>query len=262
MTNWSQLSHAYGPADDIPALLERITAERKAELWSELWSALCHQGSVYPASFAALPWLARTAEGGDREQAVNALVLAGAITAGAGQLHGDGELCEAGQLRGAGELRGAGDVRAEYAAEIEALLRAVHRYRRTAADRADYVHLLEAMLGFEGVEGWSEDLAWGLGNEEFEVSCPDCEAGLFLVFGEAGHFSTSHDYALSEDVAGRPLRPADPAAMDGIGRRLHDLAVADGQPGVAHALTYVFGAATCPDCEADFPVADQVRADC
>ncbi|MGI5436227.1 hypothetical protein ACQEV4_01605 [Streptomyces shenzhenensis] len=157
MTDWSRLSHAYGSAEDIPTLLDRIAWEPKPELWSDLWSALCHQGSVYSASFAALPWLADMAGSDDREQAVNdALALAGAIMAGAEQPHGTG------------------DVRVEHAAEVESLLTAVNRQLRMASDRTDYIHLLEAMLGFEGVVGWSEDLAWGLGNEEYAVDCPGC----------------------------------------------------------------------------------------
>ncbi|MER7584481.1 hypothetical protein [Kitasatospora sp. NPDC097691] len=247
MTDWSRLNHAYGAAGDIPALLDRIAAEPSAELWSDLWSALCHQGTVYSASFAALPWLAETATGGNREQAVNALVLAGAIVAGAGQSHK------------------AGDVRSAHAPQISALLTAVGTYRRTASDRADYIHLMEATLAFEGVVGWSEELAWGLGSEEYTVSCPDCEAGLYVVFGERGFFSSSEDHALAdggvETIETRALRPSPPADLDGIGRRLHDLALAEGRPEVAHALTYVFGRATCPDCECDFAVAEQIGAD-
>ncbi|MER7766962.1 hypothetical protein [Kitasatospora sp. NPDC096140] len=247
MTDWSRLSHAYGAAGDIPALLDRITAEPSRELWSDLWSALCHQGSVYTASFAALPWLAGTAAGGNREQAVDALVLAGAIVARADQ------------------CRGVDDVRSVYAPQIAALLTAVDGYRRTASDRADYIHLLEATLGFEGVVGWSEGLAWGLGSEEYVVSCPDCETDLFIVFGERGFFSSSEDHALADGgiatIETRALRPSPPADLDGIGRRLHDLALAEGQPEVAHALTYVFGHAACPDCGCDFAVAEQIAAD-
>ncbi|MBA8888934.1 hypothetical protein FHW12_003170 [Dokdonella fugitiva] len=56
---WSELAHAYGPASDIPALLRQLdslpaTRERD-EPWYTLWSALAHQGDVYPASFAAVP---------------------------------------------------------------------------------------------------------------------------------------------------------------------------------------------------------------
>ncbi|MEW1638495.1 hypothetical protein AB0469_31115 [Streptomyces sp. NPDC093801] len=244
MTDWSHLSHAYGSAEDMPALLEQTASEPSPERWSDLWSALCHQGSVYSASFAALPWLADVAGSDDREQAVSALNLAGAIVAGSDQAHG------------------AGDVRALYAAEIETLLALVNAHLRTASDRTEYTYLLECMLGFEGVMHWSEDLAWGLVGEEYAVSCPGCRVDLFIAIGAYGFFSTSSDYALSEhEVETRPLRPADPAAMEGIGRRLHEIARADGQREVADALAHVFGDATCPDCAADFCVADRITGD-
>jgi hypothetical protein len=56
---WTELGHAYGFAGDIPALLRRLkdlpSSENNAEPWFTLWSALAHQGDVYPASFAAVP---------------------------------------------------------------------------------------------------------------------------------------------------------------------------------------------------------------
>lgn len=57
--HWSQLWHAYGSASDIPPLLRQLSALPEAdgakEPWHSLWSALAHQGDVYPASFAAVP---------------------------------------------------------------------------------------------------------------------------------------------------------------------------------------------------------------
>ena len=58
---WSALKHAYGLASDIPPLLRAVAADVTSSdaadgtPWFELWSALCHQGDVYPASFAAIP---------------------------------------------------------------------------------------------------------------------------------------------------------------------------------------------------------------
>ncbi|MFE3608667.1 hypothetical protein [Streptomyces goshikiensis] len=243
MTDWSRLTHAYGSAEDVPALLNRIAADPTSEHWNGLWSALCHQGNVYSASFAALPWLVDVASTDNRDQAVDALNLAAAIMAGANQPHG------------------AGDVRAKYSAEVAALLSLANQYLRTAVDRSEYVYLLEDVLSFEGIAGRNENLAWGLTNEEYEISCPGCAAGLFVVLGERGFFSTSGDYALADDdVETKPLRPTDPTALTGIGRRLHDVALADGQGEVANVLIYVFGDATCPDCETDFSVAAQINA--
>ena len=57
---WADLRHAYGAAADIPAFLRSIAANPEVSStaegpWFELWSALCHQGDVYSASFAAVP---------------------------------------------------------------------------------------------------------------------------------------------------------------------------------------------------------------
>jgi len=57
---WSELRHAYGYASDMPTLLQQLASfpdesQRQSGPWFELWSALCHQGDVYPASFASVP---------------------------------------------------------------------------------------------------------------------------------------------------------------------------------------------------------------
>lgn len=61
-TDWQQLRHAYGIAADIPPLLESAAgfpaeASWQSEPWYSLWSALYHQGDIYPASIAAVPEL-------------------------------------------------------------------------------------------------------------------------------------------------------------------------------------------------------------
>ncbi|EPW4410182.1 hypothetical protein ACWLOZ_004290 [Vibrio parahaemolyticus] len=60
MNNWQELNHAYGSAGDMPALLAElafypIESSYEAEPWFSLWSALCHQGDIYSASFVAVP---------------------------------------------------------------------------------------------------------------------------------------------------------------------------------------------------------------
>ncbi|MBO9602446.1 MAG: hypothetical protein J7496_08060 [Novosphingobium sp.] len=58
--HWSDLNHAYGEASDIPDLinaLARNLSEGSEERWFGLWSALCHQGDAYVASYAAVPHL-------------------------------------------------------------------------------------------------------------------------------------------------------------------------------------------------------------
>jgi hypothetical protein len=60
---WGQLRHAYGVAADIPALLQAAAgpASGRDRAWAQLWDRLCHHGSVYSASAAAVPDLTRLA---------------------------------------------------------------------------------------------------------------------------------------------------------------------------------------------------------
>jgi hypothetical protein len=63
--NWYFLRHAYGSADDIPALLQKIESfpaetDWQTEPWFSLWSALYHQGDIYSASIAAVPQIVST----------------------------------------------------------------------------------------------------------------------------------------------------------------------------------------------------------
>jgi hypothetical protein len=61
---WSELQHAYGGAENIPALLKQLadlpSSENNEEPWFSIWSALAHQGDVCSASFAAVPHVIET----------------------------------------------------------------------------------------------------------------------------------------------------------------------------------------------------------
>ena len=57
---WNQLTDAYGTASDIPGFLHQLEefppyVNYTTEPYFSLWSALCHQGDVYSASYAAAP---------------------------------------------------------------------------------------------------------------------------------------------------------------------------------------------------------------
>lgn len=76
--SWHVLVHAYGPADDVPDMLRRLAAGLEAgQVLNDLWGSICHQGSVYPASVAAVPFLAAIAASGIQTPGV--LSLLGAI---------------------------------------------------------------------------------------------------------------------------------------------------------------------------------------
>ncbi|WP_234544787.1 hypothetical protein [Streptomyces shenzhenensis] len=82
--DWSRLCHAYGSAEDIPALLRDLASpaeETAAEAEQELWGSIVHQGTVYTATAPAVPFLARlVAEGVRRSALVGMLgVVAGSV---------------------------------------------------------------------------------------------------------------------------------------------------------------------------------------
>ncbi|MFF3890579.1 hypothetical protein [Streptomyces sp. NPDC001914] len=61
---WSELTHAYGPAEDVPELIRALygdDAEAADEAVQELFGTIHHQGTVYRASAPAVPFLAHAA---------------------------------------------------------------------------------------------------------------------------------------------------------------------------------------------------------
>ena len=247
MTDWSLLAHAYGRAHDIPALLDRAGAAPGDPAWSELWSRLCHQGTVYTASYAALPALTDLARQWPAPQQFEPLLLAAAIVASSDFA----------------AYQDPPDLWSAYPAQIEqlaALTTSALRHPDLAADSATYVYLLQALLAFEGVDVWAEHLD-GINDEEYEVACPHCETDNFVAFGRHGHFATLDSmYIKSTGTHRTPLQPQQPANLDPLPRRLYERVQADGHPDVAAKITYVFGHAQCADCGRSFRVDQAITA--
>ena len=83
-TDWTSLRHAYGPAGDIPSLLDKARrapppSDHRSEPWFSLWSALYHQDDIYSASYAAVPELVGIASDVGGAIAAECLLLASSI---------------------------------------------------------------------------------------------------------------------------------------------------------------------------------------
>jgi len=88
---WTRLEHAYGRAGDTPRLLRQVGGddkEARGKAFEELWSSLCHQGTVYEATASAVPFLAALARKAPmpEEQRRELVALLGSIAAGRGYL--------------------------------------------------------------------------------------------------------------------------------------------------------------------------------
>lgn len=83
--DWSSMEHAYGPADEVPSLLMAMRspdADERDKALGEFYSAVHHQGDVYPCTAASLPFLfelAGDADTPDRAAIVRLLVSVGGI---------------------------------------------------------------------------------------------------------------------------------------------------------------------------------------
>lgn len=58
--DWSILTHAHGPAADVPGLLRSLLSQDpdvRLQAFADLSETIWHQGTVYPASAAAIPFL-------------------------------------------------------------------------------------------------------------------------------------------------------------------------------------------------------------
>lgn len=221
-TDWAQLIHAYGSAADTPGLFARLDGgPGDKDVWADLWSSLCHQGTVYDASFAALPLLTDIATGRSPGARNEALLMAGLVVGAGGA-----------------------DERKLYEAQIAELLPVARDFLGgiPADAPGDFVYHLQGLLAFEGVPFWSTELELLL--EEFEVACPEC--------GDQWATSVGEDH---EDF-GVELLAADPAELSDTGARLHTLALQGGQGELAVSLTRLFGWARCGECEAVFGVAE------
>ena len=71
---WAECGRAYGSAADIPDLLQQAASEGNAAgvAISALYARLFHQGTVYPTTAAAVPFLAELARRGRRAEASSA----------------------------------------------------------------------------------------------------------------------------------------------------------------------------------------------
>jgi hypothetical protein len=84
--DWSRVSHAYGQALDVPIDLRRLAstdAEVRANALWQLGGSICHQGDIFDATAAAVPFLVALASSAALPNRVDILELLAEIAASA-----------------------------------------------------------------------------------------------------------------------------------------------------------------------------------
>jgi hypothetical protein len=254
VTDWPALHHAYGRADDIPGMLARYTGGDGDSVSGDLWSRLYHQGSVYPASFAALAPMAE--------------IVAGLAPTDSGRLD---LLALAGCIVAAAKPHDV-EVMSDHAAEVAALSALNRETLHSGLGRYDFAYTLQAAAAFEGASDWHEVLDMLPMDEllfeevNFRVPlCGHCETEAPDGDWRDWSFDWGRKYWTNDDLADDdpvlvPNDPAltaiDPATFDPVMTRLHQAALDAGHCAVATKLTYLFGSFACPDCGTPLSIAE------
>lgn len=161
-SRWTELSHAYGEASDIPALLVQLKTtpgpvEYESEPWFSLWSALCHQSDVYTASFAAIPHVVLIAKTKPLAERINYIHFVSAVEAYRHKT-------TAPQIPS--------DLKQSYDFALEQITPLILDCLQKNWSDEDYQVLLGSMAVVRG----KYKLGWAITVIENETSCPVCEA--------------------------------------------------------------------------------------
>jgi hypothetical protein len=159
---WRDLHHAYGTAADIPPLLRQLpsapvkSAEAEAEPWFTLWSALCHQSDVYPASYAAVPHIVSAATARAPEHRAEYLVLVASIESMRHKPSSPAMLPE---------------LELSYNRALESAIPLALEALRVEPDESWLRGLLGALAAFRGFP----ELGAAIADLERQIDCPFCE---------------------------------------------------------------------------------------
>lgn len=230
---WALLHHAYGVASDVPEML-RALAGGDDRIWSEIYSALCHQGDVDTATFAALPHIVAIGASRPRAEQTTFWVFAGDVA----------------------RSRDQGPVPPDIEADLQSALREAEE--RAAAcvvdgvDEGDATSLVGALASLRG--GWAVARAIeGLRGQELTPQCPACERLLYVSLAEPPFVAEDEDpvgkkKGRRSTVTARGPRPE----LAALARMAHDARLAP----LARKLDALDCDVTCPSCGHVFSLLD------
>ncbi len=255
--DWSNVSDVGGgSAEYLPDLLKELETSRDREILDVLWERLYHQGSVFSASFAALPDIVRIAEQWDYcSERANLIWLAVEIISGE----------DIANLRRPGQeqdnwtptstrIDSGSPTRSRYQKEIDTLVRLIEEdLQQPNLSRMDFTHLLCNMLPLKGYVLWKDVFEYfGYEWVGYYGYCSHCDA-------EIDVYTTEHS-AIAEIKKSRTekqqttLQAISPESLTGIVRWLYDTAKDRGMNSVAQKVTYMMGTGSCPECGTLFQV--------
>jgi hypothetical protein len=243
-TRWSQLRDAFGDGTRVPHLIAMLAAGNPDAI-ADLYASIYHQGSVYSASFAAVPHLVDIARR-ERSPSFRAeiLVLVGSI---ATARHDPVDIPPE-------------DVRTDCDVAVRAALPLVLPALKHSLEPTSAVYLLEVAAGLAGFTTLGRVLH-GFIDEEFCITCPTCDLELYIWPTEAALETAAEDPVRHPRTPRTPIVPGPPpGSPHGVAYQWLLTEGGAALPAIQQHLRYLFGSGTCPSCKAAFSLLDELAA--
>jgi hypothetical protein len=240
---WSRLKDAYGSAAGVPALITRLSKGGR-EVLGDLYGAICHQGTVYDASFAAVPHLVDIAlSAQDPNFRAEVLVLVGSIAKSTDDAR-----------RGPSPA----DIHFAYAGALDRARPLIASTLKESLKPPGAIYLLEAAAALAGFTTLGRVLT-GFVDKEFHIACPACARELYIWPSETGLETAAEDPVRDPHCRRTPVSSG--PTPDSPLQSSYDWLLREG--GVAlqeirPRLPYLFGSGTCPSCGAPFCLLDEL----
>ncbi|GBF73694.1 hypothetical protein PA598K_02004 [Paenibacillus sp. 598K] len=252
---WAKLSGPYGTAEQLPALLQRLEQAYSRDVFDELFQEyLYHQNTIYPATYAAMPYLARIACATDDAVVRQELFLNGGIIEAARD-----ELDEATFLAAwpelAEEIGGPACVElySGYLDAVGELRSLTEQVLAAAAEHADDMekrYLLIADTAYRGDHIVANILLTFVQGDEYVGVCPSCEEEIYIwpVADDTAVLQAfASDPVFEPEQEPQPIVP-DPSCGEAETRVLAERAAVIGERTWTDHLPYLAGMASCPSC--------------
>ena len=238
---WINFEHAYGTAEDIPLQLNELMESYTNSIYSDLFTKLCHQGSIYNSSFVAVPYLLEIAKKHKGKDGLNILFLISAIQESATEE----------ERKKIGE-----EVLNFYDVAILEANKYLDLYCDKNQTKDDAIYIIIAKFAFQNELKFSKVLE-GFSNEEFYCTCQSCSEEIFIWPKNSTLVSYENDPVFKKDAKNTLIEPS--SKLEGNFETLMYLARALNQKYIQDLTPYLAGSAICPHCSFKFNLYKQIE---
>jgi hypothetical protein len=232
VTDWASLQHAYGNAENLPKLIYSWLHETTEENRPDLWGHLCHQGTVYSASFEAIPLLADSALQLRPAVLREVLFLIGAIWVSEDRFDGAFPRPELYLLL----------------SKLEALT--LGAMGNSHMSQSEFLGLLMTFAALKSDKYWFQQLDH-IGDDELHLTCTSCNRDIEV---EMGDIATARKSLRQPDENGNKVTPADVETLSPVAQSLIRLAEQHGHHSLSRGMLFSQGKLNCPWCNLEINV--------